>query len=108
MRCTPFGAMLGSALTLALGLNSALASEAIPIEDLARLQALQSVTMSPDGKHLVGLIPSPTNKDDTALATWNTDSLAAPTGATPSGEHSKFVFASAMKADKIIVADQRP
>ncbi|HXD84139.1 MAG TPA: prolyl oligopeptidase family serine peptidase [Rudaea sp.] len=107
MQRTLFGAMLGSALALAMGLNSVFASDAIPIEDLARLQALQSVTMSPDGKHLVGLIPSPTNKDDTALATWNTDSLAAPTVVTPSGEHMKFIFASALKADKIIVAAQQ-
>ena len=107
MRPTFFGAMLGSALVMALGLNSAFAADAIPIEDLARLQALQSVTMSPDGKHLVGLIPSPTNKDDTALATWNTDSLSAPTVVTPSGEHMKFIFASALKADKVLVAAQQ-
>lgn len=107
MRRTLFGALLGSALAMAMSQNSALASDAIPIEDLARLPALQSVTMTPDGKHLVGLIPSPTNKDDTALATWNTDSLSAPTIATPSGEHMKFIFASALKADKILVAAQQ-
>ena len=98
---------LSCALAMAMSQNSALASDAIPIEDLARLPALQSVTMTPDGKHLVGLIPSPTNKDDTALATWNTDSLSAPTIATPSGEHMKFIFASALKADKILVAAQQ-
>src|SRR6185437_10415805 len=59
------------------------ASQPISIENLARLPALQSVTMSPDGKHLVGLIP-------------------APKVVTPSGDHMKFIAAFALKADKIL------
>ena len=85
------------------GISAAHATQPIPIEDLARQPALQGVSMSPDGKHLVGLVPSPTNKDETALATWNVDRLSAgPTVATPSGEHMKFIGAVALKADKIL------
>ncbi|MDE2307919.1 MAG: S9 family peptidase [Xanthomonadaceae bacterium] len=75
----------------------------ISIETLARLPALQSVSMSPDGKHLAALIPSPGNPDETALATWDTGALAkGPAVVTPSGEHMKFIAASALKAGKIL------
>lgn len=106
MRRTCLQALLGGMLATALGLNLAHASQPIPIEDLARLPALQSVTMDPSGQHLVGLIPSPGNKDQTALATWDTNSLSSgPTFVTPSGsgKHMKFIRAFALKADKILV-----
>ncbi len=90
-------------LATALGGNLAHAAVPIAIEDLAREPALQSVSMSPDGKHLVGLIPSPTNKDETALASWDLDALtAAPKVVTPSGDHMKFIRAFALKSDKIL------
>ncbi|BFI94864.1 MAG: S9 family peptidase [Rhodanobacter sp.] len=98
------------AVTLAAGLTPGLALAAQPaaiqpisIEALARLPALQSVSMSPDGKHLVALIPSPKSPDETALATWDTRALAkGPTVVTPSGDHMKFIAASALKAGKIL------
>jgi dienelactone hydrolase len=95
--------LLCGLLATALGVNLAHASAPISIEDLAREPALQSVSMSPDGKHLVGLIPSPTNKDETALATWDLNALtAAPKVVTPSGDHMKFIGAFALKSDKIL------
>lgn len=104
MRHTFFQALLGGTLATALALGSAHAAQPIPVESLARLPALQSVSMSPDGKHLVGLIPSPKDKDSTALATWDTDSLSTgPSVITPSGEHMKFIGANALKAGKIFV-----
>jgi len=72
MRHTSLSGLLGGILLTALGINLAHAAQPIPIEDLARLPAIQSLTMDPSGKHLVGLIPSPTNKDETALVTWDT------------------------------------
>jgi hypothetical protein len=103
MRHTFFQALLGGALAAALSLGSAHAAQPIPVEALARLPALQSVSMSPDGKHLVGLIPSPNDKDDTALATWDTDALSAgPKVVTPSGDHMKFIAAYALKANKLL------
>ena len=86
-----------------MGMSLAHASEPVSIEDLAREPALQSVSMSPDGKHLVGLIPSPSDKDETALATWDLDALSAgPKVVTPSGQHMKFIGAYALKADRIL------
>lgn len=103
MRRTLLSGFLGGTLVLALGITTAHASRPISIEDLARLPAVQSLTMDPSGKHLVGLIPSPTNKDETALATWDASNLpSAPKIVTPSGEHMKFIGAVALKADKIL------
>lgn len=103
MRNLFFGATLAGILSATLVPVLAHASQPIPIEDLARLPAVQSVTMSPDGKHLVGLIPAPGSPDNTALAAWDTDSLATgPKVVTPSGEHMKFIAAFALKADKIL------
>ncbi len=104
MRLTVLLTLLCGLLTTTLGVSLAHASRAIPIEDLARQPALQSVTMSPDGKRLVGLIPSPVDKDETALATWDVNALSSgPKVVTPSGQHMKFIGASALKADKILV-----
>lgn len=98
-----FGTLLGSMLATAFIAGPANAGQPIPVESLARLPALQSVSMSPDGKHLVGLIPSPNDKDATALATWDTDSLSTgPKVVTPSGDHMKFISAFALKAGKIL------
>ncbi|MGA0587801.1 alpha/beta hydrolase family protein [Dyella sp. KRB-257] len=86
-----------------MGIGVAHAAQPIAIEDLARLPALQSVSMSPDGKHLVGLIPSPKDRDEAALATWDMDDLASgPKVVTPSGEHMKFIGAYALKADRVL------
>ncbi|WHZ20011.1 MAG: Prolyl oligopeptidase family protein [Rhodanobacteraceae bacterium] len=92
-------------LAAALASNSVHASQPIPIEDLARLPALQSMSMDPSGKHLVALIPSPKDPDQTALATWNTDKLSStPDVVTPSGNQGRmqFIAAFALKADKIL------
>ncbi|MHB1059095.1 MAG: alpha/beta hydrolase family protein [Rhodanobacter sp.] len=95
--------LLASMLAAVLASNLAHASEPIPIEDLARLPALQSVSMSPDGKHLVALIPSPKHPDETALAVWDTSTLSSgPKVVTPSGDRMKFIAAAALKADKIL------
>lgn len=96
-------ALFTGALAAILTPLVARASQPIPIEDLARLPALQSISMSPDGQHLVGLVPSPGDPDETALAMWDTNALAAgPKVVTPSGDHMKFIAAFALKADKIL------
>ncbi|HEU0276512.1 MAG TPA: prolyl oligopeptidase family serine peptidase [Rhodanobacteraceae bacterium] len=90
-------------LTAACCLPAARAAEPIPIEDLARLPALQSMSMDPSGKHLVGLMPAPKDPDATALVTWDTASLSSgPKVITPSGERMKFIAAFALKADRIL------
>ncbi|WP_286069283.1 prolyl oligopeptidase family serine peptidase [Stenotrophomonas sp. 57] len=101
------GRTLCAALSLALAATAAHAAP-IPIEDLARLPALQSVSMSPDGKHLVALIPSPGNPEETALASWDTDALGgAPKVITPSGERMKFIAVGALKSDQILAVGRQ-
>ena len=101
------GRPLCAALSLTLACTTAYAGP-IPIEDLARQPALQSVSMSPDGKHLVALIPSPGNPEETALASWDTDALGgAPKVVTPSGERMKFIAAGALKSDQILAVGRQ-
>lgn len=95
--------LLAGLLVAASAQGLARPSQPVPVEDLARLPVLQSVSMSPDGKHLVGLIRSPKNPDETALATWDTDALSSgPKVVTPSGDHMKFIAAAALKAGKVL------
>jgi dipeptidyl aminopeptidase/acylaminoacyl peptidase len=103
MRHTFFRALLFGVATTVLAPGLVHAAQPIPIEALARQPALQSVSMSPDGKHLVALVPSPKDPDSTALATWDTDSLSTgPKVVTPSGDRMKFIGAYALKADKVL------
>lgn len=96
--------LLLTAVSLAAANSYAESSGPIAIEDLARLPALQSVSMSPDGKHLIALVPSPKNAEETALATWDTSALSSgPKVVTPSGDRMKFIAAGALKSDKILV-----
>ena len=106
MRKSIFPILLAGVFTTGTVFAAAPATQPIPIEDLARLPALQSVSMTPDGKYLVGLIPSPKDPHDTALATWDIDKLGSgPKVVTPSGDrsHMQFFAAFALKADKILV-----
>lgn len=103
MQCKFTCNLLAGLVLAAIGLSQAHASTPIPIEDLARLPAIQSLTMDPSGQHIVGLIPSPTDKDATALALWDVNTLpSAPKIVTPSGRSMKFIAAVALKANKIL------
>lgn len=97
------------ALLAAIAATSAAnAREAIPADAFARIQQIQSVSMSADGKTLVALVESPnSNHTETALATWNLDNLAAGSVITPSGERMKFIHASALKAGRVLVVGQQ-
>lgn len=97
-------AVIAGLLATASAQSFAEPSNPISIESIARQPALQSVSMSPDGKHLVALIPSPQDPESTALALWDTNALSSgPKVVTPSGEHMKFIAAAALKAGKILV-----
>lgn len=103
METSFFRALLACVLATVLAPNLARSAQAIPIEDLARQPALQYVSMDPDGKHLVALIPSPADPDETALAIWDVNSLPSPPKVvTPSGQHMKFIAAVALKAGRIL------
>lgn len=99
-------ARLGATTALLLGLHVIHASATpLPVEDFAKIPAIQSVSMSPDGKQLVAIIAAPgSNNGDTALANWNLDVPgSAPVAITPSGDRMKFIAASALKAGRSLV-----
>lgn len=89
---------------LAIAAGSASARQPIPIDLLARVPEIQSVSMSTDGKNLVALVAAPgSDNRDTALATWDLDNPDAGPTITPSGDRMKFISADAMKADRVLV-----
>jgi dipeptidyl aminopeptidase/acylaminoacyl peptidase len=89
---------------VAILLSVAAEAKPIPAESLARLSAIQSVSMSADGKQLVAVIATPDSGfQNTALATWNLEDLQKGPVVTPSGDRMKFIGASALKADKVLV-----
>jgi len=95
---------LAASCLLVFSANTVSARTPIPIESLARVPEIQSVSMSTDGKNLVALVAAPgSNHRETALATWNLDRLEAGPTITPSGNRMRFFGASAMKADRILV-----
>lgn len=99
-------AKLALAASILLATTSSLAAPTpLPVESFAKIPAIQSVTMSSDGKRLVAIVSAPgSNYSDTALANWDLDNLAAgPSSITPSGDRMKFIAASALKAGKTLV-----
>lgn len=94
------------ALTISLSMlaGTAGAREPIPIQSLARVPDIQSVSMSADGRNLAAIVASPgSDHRETALATWDLNDLEAGPTITPSGDRMKFIRAGAMKADRVLV-----
>ncbi|MGY1457248.1 MULTISPECIES: alpha/beta hydrolase family protein [unclassified Luteimonas] len=84
--------------------GAAEAAKPIPIQDLAQVPMIQSPSMSADGKQLVAIVALPgSDRQDTALATWNLDDMSKGATVTPSGDRMKFIYASALKADRLLV-----
>lgn len=80
------------------------AAEPIAIEDIAKVPDLQSPSLSADGKHLAAIIALPgSGNQETALATWDVEDLESGPTITPSGDRMKFIYASALKAGKLLV-----
>lgn len=91
------------ALPLALAAGH-VAAEPIPIESIARLPAISSVSMSADGKQIVAIVAAPgSDYQETALATWDLENLDQGPVVTPSGDRMKFIGANALKAGRILV-----
>lgn len=80
------------------------AAEPIAIEAFSKVPEIQSPSMSTDGKNLVAIIALPgSDNQETALATWDVENIAGGPTITPSGDRMKFIYASALKADKLLV-----
>jgi dienelactone hydrolase len=102
MRLSRF--LQAAALSLGLLSTAAPAVEPIPIDALARLPNIDYASMSSDGKTLVAIVAMPgSDNKDTGVATWDLDNLDRGPIITPSGDRMKFIAASAMKADRMLV-----
>ena len=71
--------MLGAvfAAPAAAQAQEALQLNPLPIESIARLPAIQGVTLSPDGKHLAALVASPDHRWP-VISVWNLETGAPP------------------------------
>ena len=86
-------------------------ADPIAIEDLARLPAMSSVSVSTDGKTMAALIgPTTGNDQDRAvIAAWDlTDLSKPPVIAAPDGKQSEFIQVMALKDGKLQVAVRQP
>jgi dienelactone hydrolase len=80
------------------------AATPIPVRTLAEMPKIQSVSMSADGKNIVALMGVPGAEEfDTSLATWDLNNLDKAPVVTKSGDRMRFIGASALKADRILV-----
>ena len=109
MPVTPMQRTALSTLIATLLLAPAAAARTpIPIDAFAKVPEISSVSMSADGKNLVAIVAVPgSNHQETGLATWNLDNLDAGSKITPSGDRMKFIGASAMKADRVLVVGRQ-
>jgi pimeloyl-ACP methyl ester carboxylesterase len=102
---------LASATASAFAIAHVSSAEPIPIEDLARLPAMTSVSVSTDGKTMVALIGPSTGKDTdrAVLAAWDlTDLSKPPITAAPDGKEAEFIGVQALKDGKVQVAVRQP
>lgn len=86
-------------------------AEPIPVEDLARLPAMSSVTVSTDGKTLAALIGPSTGKDKdrAVIAAWDlTDLSKPPVTVGPDGKDSEFIQVYALKDGMLQVVVRQP
>jgi dipeptidyl aminopeptidase/acylaminoacyl peptidase len=67
----------------------------------ARLPAVSSMNLSPDGKHIAGIVSS--NGEDTYVAVWSTDNPTQPPKLTPSGANQRIMNVSFVKNDRLVV-----
>lgn len=92
-----------AAITTAFIVSPA-SAKPVPAEALAKVPNIQSVSMSVDGKQLVALVALPgSDNQETALATWDLDNMDEGPQVTPSGDRMKFIAASALKSDRLLV-----
>lgn len=75
-------------------------AEVLPIEAIERFPAIESVSLSPDGKHIVGLVAAPGQKWP-VISVWKTDALEERPIWIPTKE-MRFQFVDFLGNDKLI------
>lgn len=89
-----------SALSACLVLTATAHSDPIPIEDLAKNEAISGVTLSPDGKHVAALVGTDQHKHS-VISVWNTDDLTKKPNWIPT-EEMMYVWVGFLGNDQLI------
>lgn len=97
-----------------VGLGLSAHAKPIPIEDLAKVPNISSLSMSNDGTYMVGLIATPGDDNETlAIASWDLpDTIDAskplvPTRITPPNRKMRFAAVQALPGDKAFVVGRQ-
>ncbi len=98
---------IGTGATLSPYLAPAALAQAVPptAEEFGRLPALNSLTMSPDGKHLAA-VTSPDGKT-TYITVWDTSDMSKPMSTIGAGRGSRFMGVSFVKNERILVSTRQ-
>ncbi len=100
--------LLAAGTFAAAPLSQALA-DPIPVKDLARLPQLSDVSLSPDGRRLVALVPADGEKSQRpALSVWNLDAPQTPPLIAKAGSDVEFIGAAALKSGRVLAVARKP
>ncbi len=76
----------------------------VPIEDLGRHPAMSRMSMSPDGRYIVGLMVPPGNAgDEQGIALWDLSKPGSPPSLTPGNDRMHFIDVQAVESGKFLV-----
>lgn len=96
---------LGAVSLFAMASSPAI-SEPLSIESLAQFEALTSVSISPNGKHVVGLVAAP-NQKWPVISVWNADDLSKTPVWIPSATN-RIISVGFLGDEKIYFITEQP
>ena len=103
-----------SALFAAGLVAGAAAAQPIPIDDFAKEPSITSLSMSPDGDFIVGLVAKPgSDNEELALAVWDIDGAIdttkplLPNRITPGNKRARFFSADAIGQGRLLVRSKQ-
>ena len=93
-------------------ISSAVSANAdpVPIEDLARLPAISSVSVTSDGDTMFALVgpASGGDQDRAGIASWDLNDLSKPPVTVAPDADTEFMFLSALKNGRVFIAARQP
>lgn len=104
---------VSAALSAAL-LGGAAIAQPIPIDDFAKEPSISSLSMSPEGDFIVGLVAKPgSDNSELALAVWDIDGeidtskVLVPNRITPGNKRARFFQADAIGQGRLLVRSKQ-
>jgi hypothetical protein len=103
-----------SAALSAAALVGAAGAQPIPIDDFAKEPSITSLSMSPEGDFIVGLVAKPgSDNEELALAVWDIDGeidtskVLLPSRITPGNKRARFFQADAIGQGRLLVRSKQ-